>query len=153
MAKREMARLNFNMLGISELKWMGMGKLNSDDHYIYYCRQKPLRRNGLASIGNKSPKCSTWVKPQKWQNDLYFLPRQNIQHFSNPSNMAQTQASKKLMQSMRTIKPFRTHLPKNVLSHNRGLECKRGKSRHTWSNRKIWPWSRKWSRAKANRIL
>ena len=150
-----MARLNFNMLGISELKWMGMGKSNSDDHYIYYYGQKPLRRNGLASIGNKSPKCSTWVQPQKWQNDLCLLPRQNIQHFSNPSNMAQTLMSKKLklMHSMRTIKPFRIHLPKNVLSHHMGLECKRGKSRDTWSKRKIWPWSTKWSSAKPNKVL
>ena len=43
-----MARVNVNILGISELKWTGMGKYNSDDHYIYYCRQESLRRNGVA---------------------------------------------------------------------------------------------------------
>jgi len=43
--KQEMVRVNINILEISELKWTGMGKLNSDDHYIYYCLQKPLRRN------------------------------------------------------------------------------------------------------------
>ena len=53
------------MLGISELKWMGMGEFNSDDHYIYFCGQKSLRRNGVALIVNKSPKCSTWVLSQK----------------------------------------------------------------------------------------
>ena len=58
-----MARLN--MLGISELKWMGMGEFNSDGHYIYYCGQESLRRNGVALIVNKSLKCSTWVQPQK----------------------------------------------------------------------------------------
>ena len=51
--KQEMARVNINILGISELKWTGIGKLNSDDHYIYYCGQEPLRRNGVAIIVNK----------------------------------------------------------------------------------------------------
>ena len=48
-----MARLNVNILGISELKWTGMGEFNSDDNYIYYCGQESLRRNGVASIVNK----------------------------------------------------------------------------------------------------
>ena len=51
--KQEMARLNINILGISEVKWTGMGKFNSDDHYIYYCGQESLRRNGMALIVNK----------------------------------------------------------------------------------------------------
>ena len=51
--KQDMARLNINILDISELKWTGIGKLNSDDHYIYYCGQEPLRRNGVAIIVNK----------------------------------------------------------------------------------------------------
>ena len=51
--KQEMARVNINILGISELKWMGMSKFNSDDHYIYYCGQESLRRNGVAIIVNK----------------------------------------------------------------------------------------------------
>ena len=51
--KQEMARVNINILGISELKWTGMGEFNSDDHYIYYCGQEFLRRNGLAIIANK----------------------------------------------------------------------------------------------------
>ena len=54
--KQEMARVNFDILGIGELKWMGMGKFNSDDHYIYCCGQEPLRRNGIALIVNNSPK-------------------------------------------------------------------------------------------------
>ena len=49
-----------------------MGEFNSDDHYIYYCGQESLRRNGVAIIVNKSPKCSTWVQSQKRQNDLCF---------------------------------------------------------------------------------
>ena len=51
--KQEMARVNVNILGISELKWTGMGEFNSDDHYIYYCGQESLRRNGVAIMINK----------------------------------------------------------------------------------------------------
>ena len=51
--KQEMARVNINILGISELKWTGMGEFNSDDHYIYYCGQESLRRNGVAITVNK----------------------------------------------------------------------------------------------------
>ena len=50
--KQEMARVNVSILGISELKWTGMGELNSYDHYIYYCGQESLRRNGVALIVN-----------------------------------------------------------------------------------------------------
>ena len=52
----------------------GMGEFNSDDHYIYYWGQKSLRRNGVAIMVNKGPKCSTWVQSQKQQNDLCSLP-------------------------------------------------------------------------------
>ena len=71
--KQEMARLTFDMVGISELKWtwMRMGEFNSDDHYIYYCGQESLRRNGVALIVNK-----------RIQN---VFPRQTIQHHRNPS--------------------------------------------------------------------
>ena len=52
--KQEMARVNVNILGISELKWTGMGEFNSDDHYIYHCGQESLRRNGVAIIVSKT---------------------------------------------------------------------------------------------------
>ena len=52
--KQEMARVNINILGISELKWTGMGEFNSDDHYIYYCGQESLRRIGVALIVSKT---------------------------------------------------------------------------------------------------
>ena len=51
--KQEMARVNIDILGICELRWIGMGEFNSDDHYIYYCGQKSLRRNGVAFVANK----------------------------------------------------------------------------------------------------
>ena len=54
--KQEMARVNINILGISKLRWTGMGEFNSDDHYIYYCGQESLRRNGVAIIVTKESK-------------------------------------------------------------------------------------------------
>ena len=56
--KQEMVRINIDNLRISELKWIGMGEFNSDDHNIYYCGQELLRRNGVALIINKSPECN-----------------------------------------------------------------------------------------------
>ena len=63
--KQEMARLNIDILRISELKWIEMGEFNSEDHCIYYCGQESLRRNGVAIIVNKSRKCSTWMQSQQ----------------------------------------------------------------------------------------
>ena len=63
--KQEMARMNVDILGISKLKWTGLGEFNSDDHFIYYCGQGSLRRNGVAIMVNKSPKCRTWAQSQK----------------------------------------------------------------------------------------
>ena len=80
-----MASVNVDILGISKLKWPGMGEFNSDDQYIYYCGQEYLRRNGVAIMVNKSLKCSTWMQSQKRQNDLCLFPRQTIQYHSNIS--------------------------------------------------------------------
>ena len=63
--KLEMARVNINILGISELKWTGKGDFNSDDHYMYYCGQESFRRNGVAIIVNRRIECSTWMQSQK----------------------------------------------------------------------------------------
>ena len=68
--KQEMARVNIDIWGISEIKWTGMGEFNSDTHYIYYCGQESLRKNRVAIVVNKSPKHSTWMQSQEWQNDL-----------------------------------------------------------------------------------
>ena len=83
--KQEMTRVNVDILGISELRWTGMGEFNSDDHYSYYCGQESLRRNGVAIIVNKSLKRITWMQSQKRQNDLCLFPRQTIQYHGNPS--------------------------------------------------------------------
>ena len=84
--KQEMARVNIDILGISELRWTGMGEFNSEDHYIYYCGQESLGRNGVAiMVQQKNPKCSTGMQSQKQQNDLCLFPRKTIQYDSNPS--------------------------------------------------------------------
>ena len=63
--------MNIDILGFSKLKWTGMGEFNSDDHYIYYCRQESLRRNGVAIV-NKSLKCSTWMQSQNRMISVCF---------------------------------------------------------------------------------
>ena len=84
--KQEMARLNVDILGISKLKWTGMGEFNSDDHYIYYCGQESLRRKWSSHHSKqKSPKCRTWMQSQKRQNDLCSFSRHTIQYHINPS--------------------------------------------------------------------
>ena len=83
-AEEEMARVNIDILGSSKLKWTGMGEYNPDDHYIYYCGQESLRRNGVAlTVNKKSLEFSTWMQSQKQQNDLCLFPWQTIQYHSN----------------------------------------------------------------------
>ena len=65
MVKQEMARVNIDILGISKLKWTGMGQFNSDDHYIYYCGQESLRRNGLAPVVSKESEMQYLVSDSK----------------------------------------------------------------------------------------
>ena len=84
--KQEMIRVNVNILGISELKWIGICEFNSDDHYISYCGQESLRRNTVAIMVNKRvQKYSTWMQSQQRQNDLCSFLRQTIQYHSYPS--------------------------------------------------------------------
>ena len=68
--RKEMARVNINILGISELKWTGMGKFNSDDHYIYYCQQESVERSGVALLVNKEG----W-EPKNWCFQIVVLGR------------------------------------------------------------------------------
>ena len=107
--------MSINMLGISELKWTGMGEFNSDDHYIYYYGQESLRRNGVAIMVNKSPKCSTWMQSQKRQNDLCSFPRQTIQYHSNPRK-AMTNIDS-ILKSRDITLPTKVHLVKAMAFH------------------------------------
>ena len=142
--KQEMARVNVNILGISELKWTGMGEFNSNDHYIYYCRQESLRRNGVAIMVNK--RIRNAVLGCNLKNDRMISVRLqgkpfNItvtQVYAPTSNAeeAEVELFYEDLQDLLDLIP-----PQKCPFHYRGLECKSRKSRNTWSNRQIWPWN------------
>ena len=73
--KQEMTKVNIHILGISELRWTGMGEFNSDDHYIYYCGQESLRRNGVAIMLNKRVRNAVLGCNLKNHSDLCSFPR------------------------------------------------------------------------------
>ena len=137
--KQEMARVNIDILGISELKWTGMGEFNSDDLYIYYCGQESLRRNGIAIVNkrvqNAVIRCSL-------KNDrMISVPFQG-----KPFNITVTQVYAPTSYAEEAeVEWFYEDLQDLELTpnHYRGLECKSRKSRYTWCNRQIWPWSTK----------
>ena len=86
MVKQEMARVNIDILGISELKWAGMDEFNSYDHYIYYCGQESFTRNGVTLIVNKEESEMQYLDAiSKMTDDLCLLPRQTIQYNRNHS--------------------------------------------------------------------
>ena len=80
--KQEMARVNIDILGISELKWTRMGEFNSDDHYIYFYEQESLRRNGVALTVNKSLKCTQHIVLQTYllQPSTVFVFLHEVSH-------------------------------------------------------------------------
>ena len=80
-----MVRVNIDILGVRELKWTGMGEFTSDDHYIYYCGQESLRRNGVALIVNKRVPNAVLGCNLKNDKMISFFPRQTIQYHSNPN--------------------------------------------------------------------
>ena len=139
-----MARVNVNILGISQLKWTGMGEFNSNDHYIYYCGQESLRRNGVAIMVNK--RVQNEVLGCNLKNDRMISVRFQGKPFnitviqtnaptSNPEE-AEVEQFYEDLQDLLELTP-----QKRCPFHYRGLECKSRESRNTWSNRKIWPWS------------
>ena len=140
--KQEMVRVNIDILGISELKWTGMGEFNSDDHYIYYCRQESLRRNGVVTMVNK--RVQNAVLGCSLKNDrMISVPFQGkpfnimvIQVYAPISNAEEAEVEQfyEDLQDLLKLTPKKNHP-----FHYRGLECKSRKSRNTWSNRQIWP--------------
>ena len=94
------------------------------------------------------------MQSQKWQNDLCSSPRQTIQYQSNSSQCLTSNAEEAewFYENLQDLLELTTK-NKRCPFHYRGLECKSRKSRNTWSNRQIWPWSTEWSRVKANRAL
>ena len=83
--KQEMARVSIDILGISELRWTGMGEFNSDDHCIYYCGQQSLEEMEQPSLSTKDSKTQYLDVISKRHNDLCSFPRQAIQYHGNPS--------------------------------------------------------------------
>ena len=142
--KQEMARVNVDILGISELKWTGMGEFNSDDHYIYYWGQESLRRNGVAIMVNKRVRNA--VLGCNLKNDrmisVHFQGKPFnitvIQVYAPTSNAEEAEVERfhEDLQDLLELTP-----PKRCPFHYRGLECKSRKSRNTWNNRQIWAWN------------
>ena len=159
--KQEMARVNINILGISELNWTGMGEFNSDNHYIYYCGQESVRRNGVAFIVNWRVYNAVLVCNLK--NDrmisVHFQGKSFnitvIQVYAPTTNAEENEVEWFCEDLQDLIEPTQNKAKQNkkTFFHHRGLECKSRKSRDTWRKRQVWPWSTKWSRAKANRAL
>ena len=148
--------MNVNILGLSKIKWTGMGEFNSDDHYIYYCGQGSLRRNGVAIMVNKR----VWnaVLGCNLKNDRIISVHFQVKPFSITVIQAYAPTSNteeaEVEQFYKDLQDLLELIPqKRCPFHHRGLECKSRKSGDTWSNRQLWPWRTKWSRAKANRVL
>ena len=142
--KQEMARVNIDILGISELEWTGMSEFNSGDHYIYYCRQESLRRNGVAIMVNKRVRNA--VLGCNLKNDRMISVRFQgkpfnimvIQVYALTSNAKEAEGEwfYEDLQALLYLTP-----KKRCPFHYRRLECKSRKLRNTWSNRQIWPWN------------
>ena len=114
-----------DILGISELKWNGMGEINSDDHYIYYCGQESLRRNGVAIMVNKRVRNA--LLGCNLKNDRMISVHLQgkpfsitvIQVYAPTSNAEEA----KVEESMKNTRPFRTSTQERYPFHYRGLEC------------------------------
>jgi len=133
--KQEMARVNVNILGISELKWTGMGEFNSDDHYIYYFGQEPLRRNGVAIMVNKRVRNA--VLGCNLKNDRMISVRFQGKPFNitviqvyAPTSNAEEAEVERFYEDLQDLLE-RTNTQKRCPFPYRGLECKSRKSRNT----------------------
>ena len=146
--KQEIAQVNIDILWVSKLKWTGMGEFSSDDHYIYCYGPESLRRNGVAIIVNRR----VWnaVLGCSLKNDrMIFVHFQGkpfnitVIQVSAPTSNAEEAEVEWFYEDLQDFLELTP--PEKCPFHYRGLECKSRKSRNTWSNRKIWPWSTNWS--------
>ena len=141
--KQEMARVNVDILGFSELKWTGLGEFNSDDHDIYYCGQESLRRNGVAIMVNKRVRNAVLgcnlenhrMISVCFQGKPFSITVTQVYAPTSNAEEAEVELFYEDLQDLLDLIP-----PQKCPFHYRGLECKRGKSRNTWNNRQIWPW-------------
>ena len=155
--RQERSRVNIDILGILEIKWTGMDKLNLDDHYVSYCGQQSLTRNGIDLIVNK--RVQNAVLGCNLKNDRMTLVHYQgkpfnitvIQIYASTTNTKDADVEWFLQEW--PTRPSRTNSKKICPFQHRGLDCKSRKSRDTWSNRQVWSYSAQWSKAKANRVL
>ena len=131
--EQEMARVNINILGISKLKWTGMGEFNSDDHCIYYCRQESLRRNGVAIMVNKRLQNAVLgcnLKNERlisvcFQGKTFSITV--IQVYPPTSNAEEAEVERfyeDLQDLLSRTNSKKKKKKKKCPSHHRGLECK-----------------------------
>ena len=140
--KQEMVRVNIDIIGISELKWTGMGEFNSHDHYIYYCGQESLRRNGVAILANE--RVQNAVLGCNLKNDRMI----SVHFQGKPFNITVTQVYTLAINAEEVeIEWFHEDLQNLKLAPQKMSfsfqECKSRKSRDTWSIRQVWSWSTK----------
>ena len=122
-----------------------MGKFSSDDHYVYYCGQESLRRNGVALIVNKRVQNAILVCNLK--NDRMIVCFQGkpfnitVNHVYAPTTNAKEAEIEGFYEDLQDLLAL---TPQKICPfHHRGLECKSRKSRDTWSKRQVWPWNAK----------
>ena len=137
MVKREMARVNIDILGISKVRWTGMDEFNSDDHYIHYCGQESLRRNGVAIMVNK--RVQNAVLGCNLKNDRMISVRfpskpfniTVIQVYAPTSNAEEAEVEwfYEDLQDLLELTPKKKK--KSCPFHHGGLKCKSRKSRDT----------------------
>ena len=137
-AKQDMARVNVDILGIRELKRTGMGEFSSDDHYIYYCRQESLRRNGVAITVNK--RVQNAVLGCNLKNDRMISVHLQGKPFNitviqvyAPNSNAEEAEDEWFYEDLEDLLELTPK--KRYPFHYRELECKSRKSRNTWNNR------------------
>ena len=141
--KQEMARENIDNLGVSELKWPGMGEFNSDYHCICYCGQESLRRDGIALIVKKRVRNTVLgcnLKTDRMISDCFqgkTFSLTLIKVFAPTSNVKEAEVVWFYEDLQDLLELTCTKDALFVI----GLECKSKKSRNTWSNQQIWPWN------------
>ena len=132
--------MNIDILGISKIKWTGMGEINPDDHHIYYCWQETLGRNGVAFIVNKNMQylgaISKTMISVSFQGKPFNITVIQVYALTSNAEEAEVEWFYEDLQHLLELTP-----PKRCPYNYRGLACKSRKSRNTWSNRQIWPWN------------
>ena len=134
----------------------GMGEFNSEDHYIYYCGQESLRRNGVAIIVNKriwNAQLGCNLKTNRMVS-IHFQDKPFnitvIQVYAPTSNTEEGE-EKWFYEDLQDLLELTSK--ERCPFHHTGMECKNRKSRNTWSNQQVWHWNTKCSRAKTNRVF